>query len=164
MDFPRIDSAIVDCKAHLSATNALGTPIESYLVGHLLVLAASEFERVTEAIVIARALRTGDGHLISFVRVASDRLIRSIKIDQMTGVLGHFDSTCKDSFVGSAIKCAAAIHYDNILSNRHAIAHMAGHAMTLADFETAFVGCKGLFDEFANCLGLTPAEISGLVW
>lgn len=162
MDFKRIDAAVATCKSHIDATGARGTEIESFLVSYLLVTIAADFEIRLEAIVSKRAERTADPHIQSFVRVAAGRIIRGIKISEITGVLGHFGSDCKESFSKEIADTLPHTCYDNILANRHMVAHQTGPNMTFAELETALPESKKVLDAVASALGLTATELSGL--
>ena len=52
----------------------------------------------------------------------------------------------------------AMTYYDNIMSNRHLVAHQSGTNITLAELETAFSESKVVFQALADALSLTPDE------
>ncbi|MFQ5444560.1 MAG: hypothetical protein ACE5EK_08080 [Nitrospinales bacterium] len=79
MKIATIDQAIQACESHLVNSNAKGTEIEAYLTRYLLVLMCSSFEEMIEKIVIERAQKSNDSHLVSFVRSSVGHLFRSIK-------------------------------------------------------------------------------------
>lgn len=164
MQFTRLDNAVAVCKKHLEDTGTQNTEIESYLVGYLLISISSEFECIIEAMVNQRAARAGDGHLSSFVRAAADRIIRSVKIDELSGLLNHFDPSCKKQFIDDPQKQAKQVGYGNIVLNRHSVAHATGTSMTFGELEIAYQDSKELMDCFGKCLGLTQDEIDNLTW
>jgi hypothetical protein len=120
MKFTRIEDALTNTKNHLDSTNSRNTEIESYLVGYLIVLVIAEYEVLLEKIIERRADRIQDSHVQSFVKVAVDKLTRSIKIGEVSGLLGHFGGTYKKSFQDANLKAPKAVtYYDNIMENRH---------------------------------------------
>src|SRR5262249_52136262 len=98
MDFERIDNALEVCKKHLDATGSRNTEVEIYLTGYVLVVACSEFEQRFEALVSKRCVRHPDAWLIAFMAHATDKLIRSPGISELSGFLGRFDAQCKEDF------------------------------------------------------------------
>jgi hypothetical protein len=159
MKFKRIEDAFETCKKHLDSTNSRNTEIESFLVGYLIVLVIAEYEVLLEKILAKRADRIKDAHVQSFVKVAVDKLTRSIKIGEVSGLLSHFGSDYKKAFVDANQKTPTAMtYYDNIMANRHLVAHQTGTTMTLLELETAFIESKIVFQTLADALTLTADE------
>ena len=72
MDFERINNALEVCEKHLDA-GASGTEIETYLVGYVLVFAASEFEQRFRKMVHKRCCRHSDPPLEAFCPLPASR-------------------------------------------------------------------------------------------
>src|SRR5436309_11094933 len=108
------------CREHLDATSTRGTEIESILVGYLLTVAYSEYEQAVRAIVVERG-RSGDVHLTAFMEFAALRLIRSIRVGELCGVLAAFDNSCKEAFSAEIVDTRAHAAYDSIINNRQAL-------------------------------------------
>src|SRR5205823_1545466 len=98
VDFKRIENALEVCKKHLDATKTWNTEVEVYLASYVLVIACAEFEQRFEAIVNARCARHPDPALISFMAKATDKLIRSPNVKEMSGFFDKFGGTHKDDF------------------------------------------------------------------
>ena len=90
MRLPQIDHAIEICETHLKSTDSFGSEIEIYLTGYLVVFICSIFEEHIEALVHARADRSADAFLASFVRSAMDQLFRSLKTSELVGLFNRF--------------------------------------------------------------------------
>jgi len=130
MKLNRIDLAIEVCKAHLDASKAFGTAIESYLTQYLLVLICATFEEKIESLIIQRAGRSGDPELESFVQGAVDKIFRSPKTSNISGLLRCFSTDCKDAFdkemKSNQQAGQEATFFNNIIANRHDTAHLSG--------------------------------------
>lgn len=163
MDFTRIDDAVAACKAHLDATNSRGTEIESFLVAHLLITIGAEYENFVERIIVKRAERTADAHVHSFVKRTAHRIIRSVKVTEISGHLACLGGTCKDDFQKAVNGTISETHYGNIITNRHMVAHdQQLPNMTMAELETALPESKKVLEAVANAIGLTAAEMASL--
>ena len=160
MNFRRIELAIEVCRNHLDSTNARNSEIESYLVSHIIVLVIAEYEMLLEKMILKRVGRTNDAHVQSFVHKSLDKFFRSIKVTEISGLLGRFGEDYKKSFQDAAANIQPAIsRYGNILQSRHAIAHEASLNMTWAELEISFNESKLVLSAIANALGLTADEI-----
>ena len=164
MKFVRLDAHVENCRKHLDASGARDTAIEQILVGFLLVAAYSEFERRLKSIVVKRVERIGDGEVVSFVRATASQHMKSVKVSELKGVLGHFGPGCRAQFdaeLQAAPELIAA--YDNIWTNRKATAHGDQlPQMTHRDLEKMLPKAINIIDAFAVAIGLTAAEIADL--
>jgi len=155
MKLNRIDLAIEVCKAHLDASKAFGMAIESYLAQYLLVLICATFEEKIESLIIERAGRSGDTELKSFVRSAVDQIFRNPKTSDIGGILNRFSTAYKDAFreeIKSNLQ--AETSFNNIITNRHKIAHSSGSNMTFAELVESYEEAHTIFDAVAKVLGL----------
>lgn len=120
----------------------------------------SEFEGAARAIVAERAARPGiDKHLVSFGKVAAERLMRSIKISELAGIAGHFHGDCKSAFQASVDDETAAA-WTSILNNRHGVAHEGDASapisnLTFDELFGNFERAKSVLVAFEACLALT---------
>jgi hypothetical protein len=160
MNFKRLDDAMATCKKHLDSTGARGTEIESFLVSHLLVAAVADYEEKLEAMMAKRAERTADGHLHSFVKAACNKMARAPSLSKIAGLLGSFGQDYKAAFSTVITNTPAHIAYDNIVTNRHAIAHKTGSLFTFTDLERDYPTSKQVLEAAANALTLTASEIA----
>jgi hypothetical protein len=162
MLFPRIDATMATCKAHLDATGAHNTEIETYLVGYALTVVCAEYELRIEALLCKRAERSGDGDVHSFVKNTIDKIVRSPNIGAIAGALGHFGSQCKTDFQALVTNTPAHAAYDGIVNNRQLLAHLTGHQMTFPNLEKSLQDTTDVFDAIGIALGLTAAELATL--
>jgi hypothetical protein len=160
MKFPRLDNAMAVCKLHLDTTGARGTEIESYLVGYLLMIICAEFDDRFKKLIETRAARAGDAQLKNFIVHACGRIVRGNKVAELTGHLSGFGGACKTDF-HSAVAATAVTSYDNIMTNRHTVAHYTtSHSMTFADLERAYNDSRDVLKAVATALGLSTAELA----
>lgn len=159
MDFARIDEAIAACKQHLDSTAMRNTEIESYLVGYLLTVAYADIEQYVKGMVLARASRTNDPDLLTFAKHTSGKVYRGLKLSDLKGILACFSGLCRDAFDTKVTDTVNHAGHDNIILNRHSVAHRSGTNVTLTELETAITGSKIVCAEIAIALGLTLAEV-----
>lgn len=162
MNFTRIDNALATCKTHLDATSARGTEIESYLVSCLLVVIAAEYEMRLKCMIAKRAERVNDRHVHQYVTGQVGKSVRVPRIEQINGLLGAFGSDYKELFTAAVCNSQAHVAYDNIVTNRHSVAHTTGAHVTLIDLEQWLPDSKKVLEEVALALGLSAAEIATL--
>jgi len=158
MAYARVEAALAQSRAHLAATGSFNTEIEAYLVGYLLATAYSSLEARVRLIVATRSARNADAESRNFIRKASGGMIRRIAFSDLVGYIGMFSDSLKESFRRN-LDDRDVSAYDNLLTNRHNVAHNSGSNMTLSDLDEAFKRAERVLDEFASCLGLTPAEV-----
>jgi len=162
MHFPRIDATMATCKAHLDATGAHNTEIETYLVGYALTVVCAEYEQHIEALLCKRAERSGDGDVPLFVKNTVDKIVRSPNIGAIAGALGHFGDQCKADFQALITNTPAHGAYDGIVNNRQLLAHMTGHQMTFPNLEKSLQDSNDVFEAICIALNLTAAELASL--
>ncbi len=131
MDCPRAEAAIETCELHVEESPP-DPEIEVILAQHVAAVAYAEFEALIRKMIHDRCKRHEDEPLSSFAAVAASRLIRSIKIKELSGSLGWFGDAHKTAFqaaIGALPEAVAA--WNNILTGRHSLAHEALNAPTL---------------------------------
>lgn len=155
MDFPKVEEALQACKEHLESTSSFNTEIESFLVQHMLVLICREYEITIEDLAEKRASKAGDPHLTKFVSSTTDIIFRSMKINEISGFLGKFGGDYKQEFT-EFMKNNEDVHtsFDNIVVNRHTIAHKGGVQMTFGELYVSFDKSKSLLDKIASIFGV----------
>jgi hypothetical protein len=162
MKFSRIESAIGHCKAHLQRAEGSYPELESLLAGHLVVLISAEFELRVMALVEARAARVRDEHIKAFVSYAARKLLRGLKIEQLTGMLRAFHKGCVKRFHDTADN-AAKNGYDSIMNNRHAFVHDGICNVTVGDIEQFFTRAASVFSGIVAAFDLKAQEVRDLV-
>jgi hypothetical protein len=86
----------------------------------------------------------------------------TIKVGEIADLLRHCELDYKDAFNKAMTEVPqAASYYDNVMQNRHLVAHQTGTNITFAELETAFKESRIVFQAIADALGLTAAETAG---
>jgi hypothetical protein len=132
----RTDALIDECERHLDQTGSLGTPVESYLTQHALVILCAEVQTEIYRIIETRAAKSADIALQQFTIAASKRVLRSVKTSEIAGLMGYFGSEIKDRFAAALNERDVTV-YNNAVQNRHDVAHKTGVQVTLAEVKAA---------------------------
>jgi hypothetical protein len=151
MDLPVVEDAITICKAHLEKTGDREPEVAAYLTQYLLILIYSEWEKKIKEIVSKRADRASDAHLSTFVKSAIDRV--DIRTSDLRGLLGRFGGDYKEAF-SKNVAPETEQAYQDIIDNRHNVAHGRVQNMTLSDLQRQFRESLKVLDAFANVLGV----------
>lgn len=160
MRFANVDNAFEVCSKYLQANNARGTEIETYFTNYMLILIYATFENKFHQLIGKRARKANDQHLVSYIENTSDRILQSIYVSDLTGLLGKWDATMKDNFQHRVRDTKAQQMYDLIVGQRHHAAHGSGNVtMTFKDLVAAYRACLLIPDRFAEVLGV-PEEVT----
>ncbi len=162
MKFSRLDLLMADCEKHLDSTATRGTEIESYLVQYLLIRICAEYETRVTALVHRRCSRTRDHHLKSFAQKAAEFVCKRFAIASIAEVLGKFGDDRRLAFLGQVMNGNAHVAWDNIYTNRQAVAHKTGTQMSFGDLKRNYFDSLPVFDALVLALSLRPREMSGL--
>jgi hypothetical protein len=155
MRLARIDQTLEECDKHLASTGAQGTEIENLLTRSLLVLMCSEFEQEIEAIIQKKCASIKDSSLQEFFWSCVDAVFRSVKSSEMAGLLNRFGGSYKDAFKQKTEANPIAVtFYNNIVTNRHGVAHSDGGNVT-------FVEVKKFYEEGHVVLVNRPGNRGG---
>lgn len=101
----------------------MGT-IESHLVEHALIRICAAFEHEIQRTLVERCAESGDQARDQYVSSVIQRVVRSIRVNELSGILGGFDEDYKASYLSWVDENPqAATAYSNIVTNRHAVAH-----------------------------------------
>ncbi len=161
MRITRIDQALESCEDHLSSASAFGTEIESLLTQSLLVLMCAEFEQKIEATVQEKCSTILDPSIKGFVESCMSAVFRSTKSNEMAGLLNRFGSSYKEAFKKSANDDERVVtFYNNIVVNRHVVAHSEGSGITFHDAKEFYEEGHVVLDFFQDAL-LKSAEGKG---
>lgn len=161
MNLPRADAALEACASHLNDTGSRNTQVDAILTLYVSAVIYAAFERKAREIVAARAEGDGsDPHLAAFARTASRRLMRSIKIGELAGVAGYFHTDCKDRF-HDLLAAEASAAWDNIINNRHEVAHEDDVAQVMSNFtftelETLYPKAMLVLDALEKAIARPP--------
>ena len=132
----------------------MGTPIESKLVGYILAVTYATFELIVKDSVDQRWHTAMDAQSLKFLTSAVKGRVRSIKIGELSGILGQFDDSYKEEFKRKVHrdKGQTVHYYDSILSNRHALAHGGTCNATIGDIELWLPLAKNVITAFQSAL------------
>lgn len=134
MRLARVDQTLEECEKHLSSSGAHGTEIETLLTRSLLVLMCAEFEREIKAIIQAKFSSTQDDSLKEFLGSCLGVVFRSVKSGEIAGLLNRFGPSYKERFKEKADSNPVAVtYYNNIVTNRHGVAHSDGGNVTFSE-------------------------------
>ncbi len=153
MRIARIEQTLEKCEEHLSTASAYGTEIESLLTQSLLVLMCAEFERKIDALVQEKCSSVTDASIKEFLGSCVGAVFRSVKSSEMAGLLNRFGPTYKEAFKqkteGNPI---AVTFYNNIVTNRHGVAHSEGSNATFRDVKRFYEEGHVVLDFFREAL------------
>lgn len=154
MDLPVVVNAMETCKVHLTTPRHTGAEVEAYLTRYLIILICAEYEKKVKDIVLERSTSLSDRHLLSFVQSATDKMIKSIKFSDLSGLLGQFGEDYKRKFSDKVRNTEACNAYETIIVNRNHIAH-GGQILntTFGELQTLFQRSLGVLDAFAKAIG-----------
>lgn len=166
--FLRIEAALATCGSYIDslrvqaesvdgATLAEHAELENYLVSFLVGAIYAEFEQYVKKVVLERCDKAADQGLRAFARSAVERIVKKIKISDLAGHLGYFDSSCREAFsnaVNDPSRGQDKAAYDNLITDRHGFAHSTGVSMTFEEVRNAFHASLFVLDEFEKALGM----------
>jgi len=118
----------------MGETDSSGTEVEAFLSQYLLVVLCAEMQEEIYRIIEIRASRCGDDEICSFALASSRRILRSVKVAELSGFVAGFGQGRKDRF-SSALDERAILQYNSAVDNRHAVAHKSGAQVTLMDIK-----------------------------
>ncbi|WP_144829113.1 hypothetical protein [Kocuria rhizophila] len=159
VDLPRSQAIKKLCESHIEAqkdgTLTSQAAIESVLARHIASVIYAEAEACVRDLVMHRVTSaTTDPRVTSFSKVASTRLIRSIKISELSGNLNHFGSTCKDHF-SNTLTGKQKTDWDSLMNSRHDTAHEnsgSSEHLTLKDIDGYFASVSEVLNVFSDSL------------
>ena len=98
-----------------------------------------------------RAQRSTDPAIHAFVTVAGERILRSVRKDKLSAFVGLFGSTYKDEFNARLDEREVTV-YNNVVLQRHAVAHRGGGAVSFSDLREAIDAANNILDSMENAL------------
>jgi hypothetical protein len=167
MRFGQLDSEIQQCEQHLDESGARNTEIENHIVRYLLVRICAEYERRIEVLVQRRCARINDQYVLNFANWGIEMATKRFKIENIMGLLSRFGEdyqrTFKDALGKQGNKQNCQIAWDNIVTNRHIVAHGKGPVMmTLTDLKGQYNCSLVVIDGLVKALHLREKDIAGL--
>ena len=150
--FDHLEKQISVYDQHLIDTGAIDSQIEQVFVGYVLIRIHVAFEESIRSAINERCYREQDPPLNNFNKWAIDRILRSIRFSDLSDILGHFDEQYKELFKGTSDRTKTS--WNNILSNRHSVAHEAPTYATFSEIQKWFSEAQGVIVAFRKALGL----------
>jgi len=102
---------------------------KSYLAKFLVVYICGIYEEAIECILNERVTSLGSKRLSSFFESYVDRAFRNPNMAKVVGLLGMFDESWKKEI--KKLPNIAKVSFDNILTNKNALAHGTSCSITL---------------------------------
>ena len=138
------------------------TEIESYFVQYLLVRICAEYETRVTTLVHRRCSRTRDRHLKAFAQQTAQYVCQRFSISDIAKILDRFGSDYRHTFHGQVMTGIAHVAWDNIYTNRQAVAHKTGTQMSFGDLKKDYKDSLVVLDALVVALSLRPREIRDL--
>lgn len=152
MFLQKTNFAIQESEEHLEKSGNKGSAIESFLTQHILILLCAEMQQEIYKIVEQRLSSNSDQRIIRFGLVASQKLLRSVKKEEIAGYLCYFGDDLKDGFKNAFTDQEVAI-YNNAVNSRIDVAHRHGAVISFDDIKQAFMVAEKILLEVEKSLG-----------
>lgn len=149
----RTQTVLEECQQHLQSAEAAGSPIESYLTEHILVVLCGDVQRALYTIADKRAQRSSDLALHIFVSEASVKLLRSVQKNEIAAFIGFFGPAYKEAF-NNLLDERDITTYNNAVRQRHQVAHLGGGTMTFRELPDAIAAANKILDSAQAALTL----------
>ena len=159
MRLDRIDRDIALCKGHLGSTGSYGTEIEALLVVALLVIAYVDFEAFVNRAIQEKAEAMGAEVPPNLFRDDGIPGHRGMLTSQLAQLLEEMGVVHQSHFKAKTTgDQRAESFYNNIITNRHVVAHGSGPNVTLSEMERFYVEGHVVLDYFYESLFLSATE------
>lgn len=147
----RTRTVISDCEEHLKAMDMPGSPVESYLTQHILVVLCADVQEEIYKIVEEKSNNVPDVQVENFVNSATRKVFRSVMKRDISKLLEMFGPECKDALNESVNESIIGL-YNNAVVNRHNIAHKQGAQVTFSETVKATDAAAALLGFIKNVL------------
>ena len=127
--------------------------VENLLAGSMLILICSEFERKFQGLILDRCSSVPDESIRSYIKESIRNVLRSLGIDELSGLLAKFGPMRKKEFrrrldENNRVKTM----YGNILVNRNRVAHGEGGNATMREVKRYYEEGHVVLDYFRDAL------------
>ncbi|SRR6266705_604644 len=154
MSLAEVDLAVDRCQKHVASMTTKDPEIESFLTVYVLIRICGAFEKEIQRLVIERANQTKDKDVVSFVKHTMETY-RGLLTSDLKGLLRRFGDVHGDTFDEFLLKDAeVAQRYQNIVLNRHSIAHGTPITITLEELIASYPESKKVIDKMQTILGV----------
>ena len=133
------------------------TEIENYLVQYLLVRIWAGYEERVSALVHRRCSRIADVHVKAFSQ--KHATFKRFTIHDITQTLAKFGDDYKDTFHTAVMGGLAHVAWDNMHTNRQAVAHSSPIPMTFSELKQSYTDSLVVLDQLVSALTLSTTEI-----
>ncbi|HEX7048035.1 MAG TPA: HEPN domain-containing protein [Gammaproteobacteria bacterium] len=124
------------CERHLDESGARDTEIEAFLTQYLLIVFCAEVEQIVHGLVREMADSSEDVKLASFTKGAMRNVLRGVKKEQLSGLLGLFREAGKTEW-SEALTEQDVSRYSSAIGARNDVAHAHGATMTFREIKEA---------------------------
>lgn len=129
----RTQAAFDECRSHLHDSGAAGSPVESYLAEHILIVLCADMEQALYDIADQWTRRSSDDPALrAFVSKAIPRLLRSLQKNEIATFIGSFGAERQSRFNDMLDEKDVTI-YGNAVRERNNVAHRQGGAIAFMD-------------------------------
>ncbi len=118
----RTEEAYRESESHLRESRAAGSPIESFLTEHILILLCADMQQDILDIADRRAAKAPDAALREFVSTAGKRVLRGLLKHEIAAFVGSFGTQYKSDF-NAALDDRDVHLYNNAVQERNVVAH-----------------------------------------
>lgn len=153
MRIARIDRALTRCEAHCGSEEPIDYEVESLLTGSVLILIFSEFETRFRDLILEKCSSVSDESIRKYIEESIRNVLRSIRIDELSGLLGKFGPLHKAEFKrrldeNQKVKTM----YESMLADRNQVAHGEGSIATMRDVRQYYEEAHVVLDHFRAAL------------
>ena len=152
---------------HKDSPPGVSLEAEQIYVQFLLVAIHAEFETMITEAIEGRIQVPNDPALTSFLMQVRRRTMRTIRLDDLRGMLALFGEHVKKGFTDEVAETSvAAFAYITIESNRQAVAHRGLSNLTLAEVQQHYDNALKVVQTFCRVveesMGQSPEVVNGL--
>lgn len=148
----RTQVAFEECRSHLRESGAAGSPVESFLAEHILIVLCADMQQALYDIADQRARRSSDDPVLrAFVSEASTRILRSVQKKEIATFVGLFGAECKNRFNDMLDEKDVTI-YGNAVRERNAVAHRQGGAIAFMNLPDVIAAAHKILDSAEGAL------------
>lgn len=108
-----------------------------------------------------RCLRSRDEHLKRLIEPHLVYVTKRFAVGDLNNLLGRFGQDYQDAFTNQFVNQRPQTAWNNIYTNRQAVAHGAGLQMSFTDLIRDYRESLAVLDAFVAALELRPRETTG---
>ena len=149
MNIKEIDQALEDIQGFSGNER-----IKNLLTQALLILICAQFEKEIKNFLTQRCASVSDEAVKKYISNHMQRsALQSLKVTELSGLLGKFDLSYKETFKQRISENGQAeTTYNSILTNRNSVAHGGGSSATFEDVKMYYKESHVILDYFKQAL------------